>query len=155
MNQFFRKNLTSLIIALLILAPSSAFSAADSIIIDGVPAEIPADMGRIQEKDDRTFVPIRFISEFLNNAVWYDDAVKTATIESEKSLIFIQNGNCVLNIISKEKGTSDVITMDTVAFIDPSEGRTYIPIRYLAESLDYTVGWDEKTQTVTLDKANF
>ena len=42
--------------------------------------------------------------------------------------------------------------MDTAAFIDATEGRTYVPIRYLAEALGYNVGWDETTQTVTLDK---
>ena len=43
--------------------------------------------------------------------------------------------------------------MDTAAFIDEEEGRTYVPVRFLAEAMGYTVGWDEATQTVSLDKA--
>lgn len=33
--------------------------------------------------------------------------------------------------------------MDTVAYIDTAIGRTYIPIRYAAEGLGYTVDWVE------------
>ena len=129
-----------------------AYAAANCIIIDGVTAEIPNGMGEIQERDNRTFVPLRFVSEFLKNDVWYDDEIKTATVESDSCIIFVQNGNNVLNIVSKTTFDVQSVTMDTAAYIDASEGRTYIPIRYLAEALGYTVGWNDATQTVTLDK---
>lgn len=31
--------------------------------------------------------------------------------------------------------------MDTTAYVDTNSGRTYIPIRYAAEGLGYTVDW--------------
>lgn len=42
--------------------------------------------------------------------------------------------------------------MDTNVFIDDSEGRMYIPIRFFAQAMGYTVGWDEATETVRLDR---
>lgn len=31
------------------------------------------------------------------------------------------------------------------------DDRTFVPIRFLAEAIGYTVGWDEASQTVSLD----
>lgn len=130
----------------------NAFAVANIIKINGEDAEIPKGMGTIRESDSRTFVPLRFVSEFLNNTVWYDEETKTACVLSGDQVIFAQNNNSVLYIASKDTGTTEAIQMDTAAFIDANEGRTYVPIRYLAEALGYVVDWDDATQTVTLDK---
>lgn len=136
----------------IILSSASVFAAANVIKIDGTAAEIPADMGQIREKDSRTFVPLRFVIEFLNHSVWYDDDSKTAYVSTEDKLLSVQNGNSRLFSVSKTTGETSVIQMDTAAYIDEAEGRTYLPIRFLAEATDYTVGWDEASSTVTLDK---
>lgn len=127
------------------------FAAANVIEINGVAAEIPEGMGQIREKDNRTFVPLRFVSEFLNNDVWYDDASKLAGISSDSTVLMAQDGNRILFVVSKLTGEVVSTEMDTEAYIDPEEERMYLPIRYLAEALNYEVGWDEATQTVTLD----
>lgn len=137
--------------ALLTIASINVFAVANTIKINGTTAEIPSEMGHIRESSDRTFVPLRFVSEFLKNQVWYDDATKTAYVASDDRLIFVQNDNTTLFITSYTTGETRKIEMDAAAFIDATEERTYIPIRFLAEALDYTVGWDEETQTVTLD----
>lgn len=152
MVKYMRALFSGVVALAIFLTGVTAIAAANTIVIDGTVASIPPDMGRIQEKDSRTFVPIRFVSEFLKNEVWYDAEIKTAAIESGDDLIFIQNSNAELNVISKSTGVPRKIYMDTAAFIDASENRMYIPIRYLAESLGYVVGWDEGTQTVSLNK---
>lgn len=43
---------------------------------------------------------------------------------------------------------ADVINMDTAAVM--KDGRTYAPVKYLAEFYGYTVTWDQKTSTVVL-----
>ena len=45
---------------------------------------------------------------------------------------------------------AQIIQMDTNAFLGDDD-RTYVPIRFLAEAIGYTVGWDEASQTVSLD----
>lgn len=135
----------------IVLSSASVFAAANIIKIDGTAAEIPVEMGQIREKDSRTFVPLRFVSEFLSYKVWYDDDSKTAYVSTEDKLLSVQNGNSRLFSVSKTTSETTVIQMDTAAYIDETEGRTYLPIRFLAEATDYTVGWDEASNTVTLE----
>jgi len=144
--------LVTLIISLLLLC-QTCFAAANVIKINGEAAEIPEGMGQIREKDDRTFVPMRFISEFLDNDVWFMDEEKSALVNSADKVILAQDGNPVLFVTTKATSETYNTQMDTAAFIDATEGRMYLPIRFLAEALGYTVGWDEETQTVTLDLA--
>ena len=152
MNKILKKIICIIAVGGILLTSINAFAVADVIKINGVEAEIPDGMGKIRESDNRTFVPLRFISEFLNNIVWYDEETKTACVSSGEQVIFAQNGNSTLFISMTATGERRSIEMDTSAFIDATEGRTYVPIRYLAEALGYDVGWDETTQTVTLDK---
>lgn len=152
LNKILKKIICTASIGGILLCSTNAFAVANVIKINGVEAEIPNGMGTIRESDDRTFVPLRFVSEFLKNTVWYDDETKTACVSSEEQVIFAQNENSTLYVCSKVTGNSTSIEMDTSAFIDAAEGRTYVPIRYLAEAMGYNVGWDEATQTVTLDK---
>ncbi len=151
MRKYFRLTCTAALILALILSFASVFAAANVIKIDGISAEIPDGMGQIREKDDRTFVPLRFVSEFLGNDVWYMDSLKTAGVNSPDAVIYVQDGNNILYNVLKATSETIEIPMDTSAYIDTDEGRMYLPIRFLAEALDYTVGWDEATQTVTLD----
>lgn len=155
MNIKFLKKLKALLALLsaltLVFSSVQSFAATNVIKIDGTEAVIPNGMGEIRERDDRTFVPLRFVSEFLKYTVWYDDASKTAYVSSDEKLICVQNGNSVLFSVSKSTGESTSMQMDTAAYIDEAEGRTYLPIRFLAEAMNYTVGWDEASKTVTLD----
>ncbi len=151
MKKYFSLTCIALLILSLILSFVSVYAAANVIKIDGVSAQIPDGMGQIREKDDRTFVPLRFVSEFLGNDVWFMDNLKTAGVNSPDAVIYVQDGNNILYKVSKDTSETIEIPMDTSAYIDMDEGRMYLPIRFLAEALDYTVGWDEETQTVTLD----
>lgn len=145
-----KRILASLLAILITLSGISAFAAAETIIIDGENAEIPAEMGSIKEMDERTFVPIRFVMEYLGCHVDFDDINHAATVSSDVCAYIIQEDNPELFIIPFTGEDSTSLTMDTVPFIDLTESRMYIPIRFLAEAIGYDVGWDEKTQTVTL-----
>ena len=76
----------------------------------------------------------------------------SAVITSSDCTYIVQEGNRKLFVIPDNATDASPVEMDTAAFIDEAEGRTYIPIRFLAEAIGYTVGWDEETQTVTLNK---
>ncbi len=138
----------------------SAFAAAETIIINGTAAEIPPEMGSIQERDSRTFVPVRFILEYLGCNVNYIDDTRTAVITSISSTYLIQEGNSTLFILPNLYTKTEEKQMDTAAFIETTVldgveyGRMYVPIRFLAEAIGYDVGWDEATQTVTLTMGN-
>lgn len=147
----------------MLVSTASVYAAAENIVIDNEVVTIPEDMGRICEKDDRTFVPIRFLTEYLGCVVNYQETVhtrenseyvtRTATITNPATDIsyFITEGDNKLYTLFPS--TASVTEMDTNTFINEDEGRMYIPIRFLAEALNYTVGWDEETQTVSLTAA--
>lgn len=144
----------------MLVSSLSVFAAAENIVIDNEVVTIPADMGSICEKDDRTFVPVRFLSEYLGCVVNYQETThsqgdseyvtRTATITNPATEIsyFITEGDNKLYTLFPT--TASITEMDTDAFINEDEGRMYIPIRFFAEALNYTVGWDEDTQTVSL-----
>lgn len=44
------------------------------------------------------------------------------------------------------------VALDTPAYIDPASGRTYLPVRFLAEALGAAVVWNGETSTAYLVK---
>ncbi|MEG2583596.1 MAG: copper amine oxidase N-terminal domain-containing protein [Oscillospiraceae bacterium] len=151
----FKKFITCGILTCLVCATAfSTFAAAENIIINNKKYTIPADMGEIIEKDERTFVPLRFVTEALNCNVTYDDSSRYAVIADMTATYMIQADSDKLFKISDGVNQSKGYRMDTKTFIKEYEngGRMYIPIRFLAEAMDYTVGWDEESQTVSMTK---
>ena len=129
------------------------FAANTEIIVDGKKAVIAEGMGKIVEKQNRTFVPVRFLLEYLSFAVDWDDATQTAVGTNKNGDSFlVQIGNKNLFYFKENGQKSYIKEMDVAPFLDLSEARTYVPLRFLAEAMGYTVGWDQKTETVTLTK---
>lgn len=151
------KRLVGIIAAVCMMCSFSqaAFAAAQSIVINGVVQEIPEDMGEIIEQDDRTFVPLRFVSEKMNKTVKYDENLKGAYVMDKSDLYIIQEGKTFISKI-ENFGNTTITQMDVAAFTKQYDigGRMYIPIRFMAEAFGYVVGWDEATQTVTIDDAS-
>lgn len=153
------KRLIGIIAAVCVMCSFSqaVFATAQSIVINGVVQEIPADMGEIIEENDRTFVPIRFVSEKMNKTVKYDEKLKGAYVMDKSDLYIIQEGKMFISKIEAfgTKENTTITYMDVAAFTKQYDvgGRMYIPIRFMAEAFGYVVGWDEATQTVTIDDA--
>ena len=157
-----KKIISLTIVACILLCSLSVFAVAEKIVINGEVINIPSDMGTVCEKDDRTFVPIRFVSEYLGCTVNYQETTHTSDSKSEvKATATITNADKSLsyfvtvgdNLLYTIGSSINIIEMDTKVFVNNDEGRMYVPVRFFAEALGYTVGWDEATQTVTLDKA--
>ncbi len=150
------KKFISAIVAAVVVCCSvlPAFATAQSIIINGEIAPIPAEMGEIIEKDDRTFVPLRFVMENLNCGVTYDEAHKMAVIADQHNSFIIKCDDNRIYRIPDGSSKANIIEMDTNAFIVEYDigGRMYVPIRFLAEAIGYEVGWDEVNEIVTLNK---
>ena len=154
----FSKILSCLLMLCILFTGFVVYGAAQVIEINGVATEIPAEMGSIKEQDDRTFVPVRFIMENLHCTVDYIDETRTAVITDDTTTYLIQEGNPILYILPDKYTETIHVEMDTSAFIETvtidgqEYGRMYVPIRFLADAIGYTVNWNEETQTVTLDK---
>ncbi|MED4351124.1 copper amine oxidase N-terminal domain-containing protein [Schinkia azotoformans] len=93
----------------------------------------------------RTFMPVRYVAEAIGiskeNILW-DQATQTAT--------FIKAGNVAqLKVGSKTLTVNGAnISMDTAAKV--KDGRTVIPVRFVAQALGASVNYDEANKTVTV-----
>ena len=114
-----------------------------SIMLNGnkVTTETPPFV----DSNDRTMVPVRFISEALGAEVAWNDDAQLVTVIKESTVI-------ELTIDSNQIITNGIAaTMDTAAII--KDERTFVPVRFIAEALQLKVGWEEATSTVVLTTA--
>ncbi len=97
-------------------------------------------------RSDRTMLPVRFVAESFGATVGWDGATSTATITNNDVSIVITVGKdtAVVN--------GETVKLDSPAYIDKSNNRTYMPVRFVAEALGATVDWDGATSTATLTK---
>jgi hypothetical protein len=98
-------------------------------------------------KNGRTLVPIRVIIEALGGTVAWDATTKKATVTLGKKTIVLWIGKSTATV----NGVSTLID-STNAKVVPEiiNGRTMLPLRFVAENLGATVGWDQNTQTITI-----
>ena len=109
------------------------------ILVNGEPLVTDTDPYIYGE---RTMVPFRAVGEAVGATVGWDDAAKMA--------MYFWRGRVVQVTIDSENafvnGTWTVL--DEPAQLTNS--RTFVPIRFVAESLGCDVGWDEVTRTVLI-----
>jgi hypothetical protein len=110
------------------------------VFIDSTDNELTfaQDTGKPFIALDRTFVPYRVLGEALGATISWDNDTKkvTAVGNGNKVELFIGNKDYKVNDVSR--------TMDVEPFILASEGRTYIPARYITEGLNYTIDFTQK-----------
>ena len=95
-------------------------------------------------RESRTMLPVRFVAESLGAAVAWDGGTSTAVITSPDTEIKITIGMSMAHVNGEEK------LLDAPAFIENS--RTYLPVRFVAESLGAVVAWDGETSTAVITK---
>ena len=112
-----------------------------SVIIDGTKVEfdVPPMM-----QNDRVFVPLRKIGEALGAVVGWEEETQTVTFSKGDitNVLVVGERTAVKN---SAEGT-ETFQMDVAPFI--INDRTLVPVRYISESFQMTVDWDNDTQTV-------
>jgi len=88
--------------------------------------------------NDRTMVPVRFITEAFGAKVGWDDRTKRITITADNgTIIKLAVGD--KNMIVEKQGKTETIVMDTPACI--MDGYTFVSVRPIAEALGLYVRW--------------
>lgn len=95
------------------------------------------------DEHSRTMVPLRAVADAMGLDVNWDSNSRVASFSGRGNAIFFPIDS---NIAFTSNGKS--ISMDTAAVI--VSGRTYAPIRYMAEFFGYEVGWNAATRTVEI-----
>lgn len=90
----------------------------------------------------RTLVPVRYLADELGAQTAWNGTTQTVTVTEGNTTITLVIGSTTLTV----NGTAS--PMDVAPVI--SNGRTYLPARYVAQALGATVSWDPTSQTVTI-----
>ncbi len=138
--------ITIIMISMVLFSSTVYASSNISVTYNGTP--IKFDTQPIM-KNGRVLVPLRAIGETLGvNFEW---------VQETKSVFYYNNSGVGYKLyidnpkveIKKGQGVPDEhITID----MSPTliNGRTYVPVRFIAESFGIDVNWNDKTQTVII-----
>lgn len=95
--------------------------------------------------DSRTMVPMKYAAEAFGAKVQWDKDTRTAVITHGGKVIKLPiDANIIY--VGEEK-----IEMDTKAVV--VEGRTMLPLAYIAQSLGLVTSWDGETKTVKITES--
>ena len=117
-------------------ALSIGAAGAASLVVDG--AVVPSDVAPVVV-NGRTLVPVRALFESLGATVDWDETTQTVTATKEDTVISMQIGSTAASV----NGTAQVLDIPAQTV----EGRTMVPARFAAESLDARILWDNNTQS--------
>lgn len=100
-------------------------------------------------KSGRTLIPVRAVTEGLGAKVEWDGALSLVTITSPDGLIKIElflNSGDVWVI---EDGVRTNVTLDVAPALH--NNRTFVPLRFIAETFGLKVAYDDKTGEIDID----
>ncbi len=112
------------------------------IQVDGKPITMTDSPPYIDIRSNRTMVPIRFVAEYLGGIVSWDAAKQQVLIQKDDIKIQLSIGQPEAMVNGKK------MALDTSPLI--KHNRTYVPVRFVSESLQATVGWDSATSTILI-----
>lgn len=99
---------------------------------------------KVINKKGTTYYPFREIVEFVNGEVAWDNENKKV------------KGSLGENYVEFQLNNNEYRNNDKYRFLPEGQepfinkGKTYIPIRYFMEALDYYVNWDESSKTIII-----
>lgn len=99
-------------------------------------------------KNNRTFIPVRFVADALGASVEWDAESGTATLRSEENIIKLTTNDKWMQVSDYKPVVWKKTKMDTAPHI--VNNRMFVPIRYIAENLNCDVEWNGETSTALI-----
>lgn len=157
-----RKSLTLLLLVIVgLFAFSSEASASNfNINLNGRTMSVPSVNVKLNGTNlnsefpafimnDRTFVPVRVISEYFNSKVDWEGNTRTVTITRGNDTVML----VIDSAVAIKNNTRVNVNADSIPRLVAYygvEGKTVVPLRLLTELLGYTVGWEQGTKTASI-----
>ena len=120
-------------------------AAAPSVRVNDRLVSFPDTQPYI-DGNSRTMIPVRFVGEALGADVSWDDNTQSAVISLDGTTVIVPVSGKTITVT--KGGSTSTVTMDTQAVI--TDGRTCIPIRFVAEALGAYVGYSNYFNTVDI-----
>ncbi len=103
--------------------------------------------------NNRTMVPMRKIFEVVGADIEWDNEERKVTAITEEKVIELQIDNNEAILKDRETNEEKIIELDAAPVLLNS--RTMVPVRFIAESLDKQVGWDNENRCVIIIDYSF
>lgn len=131
---------------LIAVSSFSAFAATTgpSVKINGSAITFSAGAEPFIDSNNRTLVPLRFISDNLAATTDWDNTAKTATIKSGETTIKVTLNSNVVEVDGVKS------TIDTAAVI--KNNVTFVPLSFVSKALGAEVNFDSASKTVEISK---
>jgi hypothetical protein len=114
---------------------------------------VEADVAPFLE-NNRTLVPVRGVMEKLGASVEWDPEKKAVSITSDSISLQLVIGEKTVKITKSLGGE----TLKELAELDVApklvNGRTFVPVRFIAEAIGAKVNWDAANNVVSIEKAD-
>ena len=114
------------------------YNGQNITFIDAVP----------QIVDGRTMVPFRQVLETMGAQVSYDQPTKTVMVKTEDLQFHFTIGSKDIHIT--KDGVTTVKKTDVAPFIEKGTNRTLVGVRFMAEAMGNSVGWDPMAKTAII-----
>ena len=124
--------------------PKTASSATD-VRVNGYLVEFP-DEKPFVNSDNRTMIPVRFVTEALGAKVSWSSKQNAAVIEKDGVKIVLPVGRNEMTVTRDGKESTKELDTSTVL----QNGRTFVPIRAVAEELGAWVSFSSAYNTVEI-----
>ena len=112
--------------------------------VDGVDVDYEKyDSVLPQIKNGTTLVPVRAVTEAFDAAVTWNGEDRTVTVKSgdNEIVLKIDSAKAIVNGEEKELTAAPEIV----------EGRTIVPVRFIAQALGMDVEWDDASRTIIIE----
>ncbi len=136
-----------MIVAFALLAFAGAAYALDvsnadysvDVYVYGQQIEFPDQKPFIDTSVNRTYVPVRFVSEALGASVDWDGELQTVMISQEGLDVVLVIDSDVVTVIKEGFDELETFTIDAPAAL--VNDRTMVPLRFVSEILGAQVDW--------------
>lgn len=102
-------------------------------------------------KNNRTLVPIRFVSEELGAKVTWNNDNRTVLVEKEGSKFLLKIDSKLVNYNDGEDYELSDVEPQLLNKDENGNLRTYVPLRLISNALDIGVEWKEEENSVYID----
>ena len=111
--------------------------------VNGEAREIDPGLGTVPTVlDGVTMIPIRALIEAVGGCVFWNQENQVVTVCYGEHVVFLKLDCTTAHVDGEKKNMSTAPTA--------INGRTMLPVRFVSESLDFWVDWEQSTQTVTI-----
>ncbi|PWW35074.1 copper amine oxidase-like protein [Paenibacillus pabuli] len=93
-----------------------------------------------------TYIPLRFLSEGIGATVKWDKKAQQVTVMAGNDTLKFWVNNNVMEVNGMKKNVGATVFVN-------KDGRTQVPLRFIAELLGWDVKWTQKDGSITLTKS--